>query len=365
MHPTTFHTLASSVSKLRSRRAVAQVLGGFLAIPLAGGIPGEAKKRKRKVTLCRNGETIKVPSKKKKKLLKRGASPGACKAKSCATNAECGSGAICADGTCQTCSVTCHGDSAACGAALQQRLDQGGTIYVCPGRYAGRFVVGVAKIIGAGSGEDPATDTILDAQNDGRVLSLNNGVTASLSRLHITGGSVGGSSGGGLYARNCDLAISSCVFTGNRANSVGGLFVFGGRLHISDSTISDNTATSSSGGGVGIVAGANATISRSNIRGNRAPTDTSNTLGGGIYLETSTLTVTRSEISLNSSAAGGGGIVIFGPDCVATLDSATRVVNNSSGSTRGGGGILVINNGKVNLNGAMLDGNTPDNVRFL
>lgn len=362
MHQTIFHSLPASVSRLRNRRAVTQLLGGLLAVPLAGALPSEAKK-KRKATLCLNGETVKASKQKKKKLLKQGATPGACTARSCASNAECGSGAICASGTCQTCTVTCNGDSAACGAALQQRLDQGGTVYVCPGRYANRFVVGVANIIGAGSGDDPVTNTILDAQNGGRVLSPNDGVTTSLSRLRVTGGAVGGSDGGGLYGKNCDLTVTACAFEGNAAQSGGGLWVEGGRFQLADTVVENNTASVYSGGGVLIYGGTEATIANSHILGNRASSAGSNTLGGGILLESAELAIVRSEISRNSATAGGGGAAVYGSTGILTLDSGTRIVSNTAGTSKGGGGVLLINGGKVNLNGATLDLNVPDNVR--
>jgi hypothetical protein len=366
MHHSSFDALTAAISRPGSRRTATRLLGSLVALPLAGSsIAAAKKKKKKKVTLCLNGETIKASTKKKKNLLKQGATSGPCTAKSCVSNAECGSGAICASGTCQTCSVTCNGDSAACGAALQQRLDQGGTVYVCPGRYANRFVAGVVTVIGAGSGEDPAANTILDAQNLGRTVSLNNGVTASLSRLRITGGAVGGSDGGGLYGKNCDLTVTACAFEGNAAQSGGGLWVEGGRLQMGDTVVENNTATTYSGGGVFIYGGAEATIANSHILGNRASSAGSNTLGGGILLESAELTIVRSEVSRNSATAGGGGAAVYGSTGILTLDSATRIVSNTAGASKGGGGILLINGGKVNLNGATLDLNVPDNVRTI
>lgn len=364
MLPRTFDSLSISVSGMRNRRAATRLLGGLLAVPLIGALSAEAKKKKKKkVTLCLNGATIKASQSKKKTFLKKGATPGPCTAKSCAANAECGSGAICASGTCQTCSVTCNGDSAACGAALQQQLDQGGTVYVCPGRYAGRFVAGAVTVVGAGEGEDPATNTVLDAQDLGRTLSLNNGVTTSLARLHITGGQSGGSSGGGLYGQNCDVKMSACTFEGNSAQAGGGLYVSGGRFQGNAVTFTNNTATTYSGGGLFIVKGAKATITNSLITQNKAIQPPGPTLGGGILLESAELTINRSEVSFNTSTDGGGGIAVYGSTGILTLDSATRIVSNTASGSRGGGGILLTNNGKANLNGATLDLNVPDNVR--
>jgi hypothetical protein len=351
---------------MRNRRVATRLLGGLLTVPLTGVLSAEAKKKKKKkVTLCLNGATIKASKKKKKTFLKKGAMPGPCSAKSCTSNAECGSGAICASGTCQTCSVTCNGDSAACGVALQQRLDQGGTVYVCPGRYVHRFVVGVATIIGAGSGEDPQTNTILDAQDTGRTLSVNNGVTTSLSRLRVTGGQAGGSDGGGFFSKNCDLTITSCAFEGNSAQSGGGVWIEGGRYRLQDVLIENNIATTYSGGGLFVYGGAKGTLENSRVTRNKAIRPPGPILGGGILLESAELTITRSEVSFNTSTDGGGGIAVYGSTGVLTLDSATRVVSNTASGSRGGGGILLISDGKVNLNGATLDLNSPDNLRTI
>lgn len=363
MHPSAFDALAHAARRSPTRRTATRLLGGFLAVPLLGHLGGDAKKKKKKVTLCLDGETITTSSKKKKKLLKTGATTGPCVAKSCGSNTDCSSGSICVDGTCQVCSVTCNGDSLACGAALQQRLDQGGTVYVCPGRYASRFVAGAITVIGAGEREDPAKNTVLDAQNMGRTLSLNNGVTASLSRIRITGGRVGGSSGGGLYGQNCDVNINTCTFEGNSAQAGGGLYVTGGRFQGNAMTFTNNTATTYSGGGLFIVGGAKATITNSVITRNKAIQPPGPILGGGILLESAELTINRSEVSFNTSTDGGGGIAVYGSTGVLTLDSATRVVSNTAGGSRGGGGILLTSGGKANLNGATLDLNIPDNVR--
>jgi fibronectin-binding autotransporter adhesin len=125
----------------------------------------------------------------------------------------------------------------------------------------------------------------------------------------------------------------------------------------------NNVATTYSGGGIAITNGSKASIANSLISGNRATSTPGPTLGGGIILESAELTINRSEISRNSTPDGGGGIAVYGSTGVLTLDSSSRIINNTTGTTTGGGGILLTNGGKVNLNGATLDGNTPDNVR--
>lgn len=90
-------------------------LGGAGVLARPGGWPGllegEAKKKKKKATLCLNGATIKAPAKKKKKLIKSGATVGACPppcVRSC-TGKTCGADGC--GGVCGTCSATstCQG----------------------------------------------------------------------------------------------------------------------------------------------------------------------------------------------------------------------------------------------------------------
>lgn len=388
--------LSCAMSRLRDRRSSIRLLGGgLLGTTLLAALDAEAEQRKRghrkngpndrakaqgnsnrrelhaegkkkRSTFCHNGQTVTTASKKKRKqLVNSGATPGACapEAASCSSHAQCGVAAICAAGRCQRCTVTCNGDGMACGTALQQRLSQGGTIYICPGRYVGRFGVGAAKIIGAGAGENPATSTILDAQGMGRTLSLADSMTVSLANVRITGGRVSEASGGGVYASNCDLTLSSCAIEGSASlSNGGGLAIRGGRLQMQSSTVVSNA--SGAGGGLILYAGAKARVVDSRFELNTASGPGASNTGGGIYLAEAELTTTRCEFSRNSAEDGGGGIATEGTRVVLTLDSATRIVNNSAGPTRGGGGGILNEDGsEVNINGAVLEGNTPNNYR--
>jgi hypothetical protein len=73
-----------------SRRGLVAVLSGLLTSPWQSGALVGAKKKPKTISLCLNGKTIRVPKEKKKKLLKRGATRGACS--SCP---PCGEGAVC------------------------------------------------------------------------------------------------------------------------------------------------------------------------------------------------------------------------------------------------------------------------------
>jgi hypothetical protein len=345
-------------SRRQALRAVAGAGVGFASI--AQAIGARKKKKKKKSTLCFNSQTVKVSGKKKKKLLKRGATPGACSGPAaCAANADCGAGAICVGSVCQTCSVTCNADGQACGTALNARLAKGGTVYVCPGRYVGVFSSGSVKLIGAGSGEDPATSTILDAQNMGRALTTSKGATVSLNRLRIMRGRLDSDTGGGVFAEDGDLQMDDCVVESNVAQYGGGVHVSDGRLTLTNSVVLNNTATY---GGAGVLLSRclQSTISRSQIVGNKTTSTAGNSgFGAGVVAGLTPIAISGCEITRNIATGGGGGLYVNGS--TVSLDPATRIYNNSAGAVYKGGGVY-ITPGMLIQNGAMITGNSPNDI---
>lgn len=111
----------SFTSASTRRRAVAGVFASLFAL---GSLPLEAKKKKKKFTLCHQGQTIKVSKKGKKKHLAEGDAPGPCPdcpagtqfcGGSCCAAAECIGGACCpAD---RACGTVCCAEGALCGDA--------------------------------------------------------------------------------------------------------------------------------------------------------------------------------------------------------------------------------------------------------
>ncbi len=143
------------------------------------------------------------------------------------------------------------------------------TIRVCPGSYGPITVSLSIAVIGAGDGVNTASNTILDAQNSGRVTLVNPGITVTLRRLRFTGGNTI-SSGGGI-ANDGTLTVLGCTVTGNHAYSLGGGINNGGTLTLTGCTVSTNT----SGNGVGIASngtgdGATVTLTDCQITGNTA-----------------------------------------------------------------------------------------------
>jgi hypothetical protein len=266
----------------------------------------------------------------------------------CGGTLRCGCPAnqICVDGACQDCTVNCGAqDPVACGVTLQSQLDLGGTVYACPGRYAGNFSINLADVtlIGAGEGDDPQHDTMLDAQGSGHVVEIGEGLAGgslpvTLRSLRITGGNADGGGldafGGGIVNHpNAVLTMSDCTVTGNTAENAGG------GIH-----------NSRFGPGIATVEMTRCTVSFNET------TDVGGFGGAGI-LNSGKMTLTGCRVTNNIAAGVGGGIVNDSVPEVLTLD-ASHVTNNRAGDTGG----IYNSNGTVRLqNGSTVTDNSPPN----
>jgi predicted outer membrane repeat protein len=280
----------------------------------------------------------------------------ACPETVCGGVCGCPDGSICDSGTCELCDVTFDGDAISSGATLQDRLDEGGTVRVCPGRYEHRYELSASvTVIGAGDGDDAETSTILDGGGSGRTLFVENGADVSLQGVRITGGSANLGAG---VRNNGGLTLTSCTISGNVASELGGGIYAAnnasGSLKLIDCRVTENTAVR--GGGLDNNAISAITISRCSFTKNRSGSQG----GGGIYNNSGTIHITNSQIIGNETEDNGGGVyngtsVTTDPGNV-TFDATTRVENNEAVT---GGGIY--NEGNVSLNGAVVTGNTPNN----
>ena len=373
-----------------SRRAI-PLWGGALAASGLSIVPTDAKKKK-KSPFCLNGQTVEAGGKKKRKLVKQGATPGACPPPSpppppppppppggctpqcgntcggsngCGGTCTCAANAICSGGICRACTVTCNDDPQTCGEDLGDALANGGTVVACPGLYGGFYVLDSnVTLIGAGPGDDPATNTILDAERSFRVISVAVGVTAVLNGVRITNGLVTqGNKGGGISAlSSSSLQLTNCAVVENETESDGGgIHIDRGRLQLSGTRVASNIAIGN-GGGINMQDVPASSIADSIIEDN----DSLDGDGGGIHITLGTeteLTITGSTIQGNEASRQGGGLrILFGK---ASIDSDSRIVNNEAfragGGTAGGGGIRATNDARVTVNGADVSNNRPDN----
>jgi hypothetical protein len=233
----------------------------------------------------------------------------------------------------------CETDLAAAVAAASN----GDTIRLCAGRFHTVNVI-ITKdlaIVGAGSGADPATATILDAEGDGRILHTEADI--EVRDLRITGGV--SASGGAIFNAGA-LRLLGVNVVGNDGgpNGVAGAIANLGTLTLgADTHVADNRGDF--GGGI-LTFGTLTLQAGSRVEGNEAGQ------GGGIHNEGGTLTLHNGSVVKGNTGAQGGGITNAG---MATLQTGSRVEGNTSGNQGGG----IINDGTLTLeSGSVVTGNT-------
>ena len=176
--------------------------------------------------------------------------------------------------------------------------------------------------------------------------NLTSGV--SISGFRITNGSAPGNNGGGIFhegGNSATLRVSDCTVSGNSAALGGGIFNLNGALIVNNCTISGNVAAFSGGGidNSASDAAATLTITNSTISDNSA---TANDGGGilsgaaGTTLSVASLTVNNSTLSGNSATGNGGAIANTADappnNARATITNSTISDNSATGN---GGGI--------------------------
>jgi hypothetical protein len=159
----------------------------------------------------------------------------------------------------------------------------------------------------------------------------------NVGRLTVTDSSLSGNSansatseyfagGGGIY-NSGTLTVSNSTLSGNSATGGGGIDNYSGTLTVSDSTLSGNTATYDYGGGIYNYNYGTLTVSNSTLSGNFAAD------GGGIFTNTALpVTLTNVTVTANRANSGGGLLVVFA--------SSSPVLHNTliAGNFRGATG---------------------------
>ena len=194
------------------------------------------------------------------------------------------------------------------------------------------------------------SDTILQASCSSpscsittRVLKVETGTTADISAVTVQDGNPSGGNGGGIL--DC------------------------GTMTLTDSTVSDNNATTS-GGGIELSSGGSATLNNDTISHNT--TTTTSTLdqvdgGGGIFIAGSistgaNLTLNGTTVTQNTSASDGGGVMIGtagNTGTVVTINNSTISDNILSGADGFGGGLSQEVLSTLDIAGSTINGNQP------
>jgi len=183
----------------------------------------------------------------------------------------------------------------------------------------------------------------------GQTIVIDSGITASISRLTITGAN---STHGGIENAGT-LTVTDSIITGNTAMQVGKSrgYIGGGlgggidntgTATIIDTAISDNSAKNGyygGGGGGGISNSGILTLTDSTVSGNNADYGAGILNAGGV--SNPSLTLTNSTIASNVASAGGGGLENSGMGTVAISDCTLTGNTGGQGDpqTTGSGGI--------------------------
>jgi hypothetical protein len=237
-------------------------------------------------------------------------------------------------------------------------------------------------LTGAGAGS-----TTIDATGaNTRVITVNSGVTATISVVTITGGAVGCTSsgdtgceigGGGLgnfgilTLTNSTVSgnMASCTNTGSACNAFGGGLRNDGTLTVTNATVTANTVTCSGagctaeGGGPwneGTLTVTASTVSGNTVSCNASGSDSCSAPGGGFFNGFGgTLTVTASTVSGNtancttsgsgSCSAGGGGLLnASNTSTTLTVTNSTVSGNTASCTATGSGPCSALGGGLAN-----------------
>lgn len=281
MNAATFNRIAVQLTRLAGRRTLLAAVSGAAVARVTALAPahldakGKRRKRKKK-TFCRDGETVRVRADKKKKqsLIKRGATKGACPA--------------CPD------LATVASLAAAIAAA-----PSGATLRLCAGLFSVTGTLLIEKDLTlVGAGKDL---TILDGQDLVQVLRINDGIV-TLQDLTVTRANAGDVSGGGILIMKGDVTLRGVTISQNTTNIFGGgVFIAQGTLALqAETAVTGNSATN--GGGIYTQSGAVTLAAGTIVSGNEAINQ-----GGGIFTLAGGVTLpARSRVSDNTAAAGGG-----------------------------------------------------------
>jgi hypothetical protein len=196
----------------------------------------------------------------------------------------------------------------------------------------------------------------VSGNGNSRVFEIASGVSASLSRMTITGGK--DDNGGGIYNAGT-LVLDGCAVRDNGASRLYGFVPGGGIYNVGTATINASTISGNLNTGIHNGSGT-VTINASDISGNSGLYGS----GGGIYNGSGTVTINASTISGNTGYVIGGGI--YNGSGTVTINASTITGNRAWGGhgvpfsipPAGGGGIYNSNGGTVTIDASTISGNS-------
>jgi hypothetical protein len=197
----------------------------------------------------------------------------------------------------------------------------------------------------------------INGDNKYRVFEVGSGAELTLNNLTVAEGAA--DAGGGIYnagtatVSNSTLSDNSATFDG------GGIFNAGSTLEISNSTLSGNSATGGMGGGLNNSPfghdNPTATVSNSTFSGNSAYFGAGGILSGGFLV---TLEISNSTLSGNFATFDSGGAGAYANLGTSATFKNTIVANSPSSQDCDGS---TINDAGYNLDSDNTCGFSPDN----
>jgi len=217
-------------------------------------------------------------------------------------------------------------------------------------------------------------------------LGIGGGIEEGGPSTTITGsvfqGNTSDGDGGGVAVSSANTTLIDTVFRGNVAVDGGGLNVTAGTLTVTGCTFDANhtlannggngntPGSGGSGGGINLPTGAGAVTVTNSLFLDNASGGGSVNFGGGIYDQTSTLTVGASQFIGNVAGSGGGGLYAGGSLDVHATTFADNRTNGAGGALEAGTVLANLTNDTFvgNLaagNGGAIENNGTSGIAFL
>ncbi|MCX4776039.1 hypothetical protein [Streptomyces sp. NBC_01264] len=192
------------------------------------------------------------------------------------------------------------------------------------------------------------TNAEIGGGGQGGAIQLGFGTVVSLSNTRLTG-NTSSNGGGAIHNSNGTLRVEGSYFKGNNTEAGhGGAILSSGATRVDLSVFTNNSTGSVSGGNGGAIShtsiSAPFALTSSILTGNEAKG-----LGGALYNNSSSATVSDSQIRSNDARTGGG-IANFGG---LTINMLTTIRGNT-GAFSGGG---IYNFGTLNTRNTVIDRN--------
>ncbi|MDY9924364.1 carboxypeptidase regulatory-like domain-containing protein [Methanobacterium sp.] len=221
----------------------------------------------------------------------------------------------------------------------------GVTVYIAPGTY-NEYSMSIDTSVNL-HGENQDT-TIIDADDNARILTIWNGATVNIEQLTFRDGA--SEYGGALRVESGTTTITDCTFDSNTVNDYGGAIYMdpGATATISGSTFTDNTAVD---GGAIYNDGGVLAFNGCTFTGNRA--SSANFGGGAILNSINGGTVSLSDCIFTSNTAEFAGGAIYNRYNL-TVENSTFTSNTASSY----GGAISGGRGNNTITGCTFNGNT-------